>query len=156
MSVNRFADDLSSAVHYALETTRAIAVCPFHLDVTIRIGDDAAVARARKLVKSDGTTWEGEVLRKEFGRQLSKAADRCCPYCTPLASDDDADVNPPRPAFDDDGKAMSWFQEETPFACEGLGDLVTLEKSKRRDDSREPRNGSLRRFKKQAKVARTS
>jgi hypothetical protein len=80
-----YADDLGSAVHYALETTRAIAVCPFHLDLTIRIGDDAAeshaFARARKLVKSDGTTWQGEALRKEFGRQLSKAADRYCPHC---------------------------------------------------------------------------
>ena len=54
----------------------------------------------------------------------------------PVASGDDADVNPPRPAFDDDQKAMSWLQEETPFACEGLGDLVTLEKSKLRDDIR--------------------
>jgi len=63
MSVSSYADDLGSAVHYALETTHAIAVCPFHLDLTIRIGDDAAeshaFARARKLVKSDGTTWEG-------------------------------------------------------------------------------------------------
>ena len=76
MSVSNNADDLGSAVHYALETTHAIAVCPFHLDLTIRIGDDAAeshaFARARKLVKSDGTTWEGEALRKEFGRQLGK------------------------------------------------------------------------------------
>ena len=78
MSVTSYADDLGSAVHYALETTHAIAICPFHLDLTIRTGDDAAeshaFARARKLVKSDGTTWEGEALRKEFGRQLGKAA----------------------------------------------------------------------------------
>jgi hypothetical protein len=38
MSVN--ADNLSSAVRYALETTRAVAVCPFHCDVIIRIGDE--------------------------------------------------------------------------------------------------------------------
>jgi hypothetical protein len=85
MSVICDAGDLSSAVRYALETTRATMVCPFHLDVTIRVGDDAAeshaFARARKLVKSDGTTWEGEALRKEFGRQLGKAADRYCPHC---------------------------------------------------------------------------
>ena len=85
MSITSYADDLGSAVHYALETTRAIAVCPFHLDQTIRTGDDAAeshaFARAKKLGKSDGTTWEGYVLRKEFRRQLSKAADRYCPYC---------------------------------------------------------------------------
>src|SRR5262245_61616357 len=64
MYASSYADDLNSAVHYALETTHAIAVCPFHLDLMIRIGDDAAeshaLARARKLVKSDGTTWEGE------------------------------------------------------------------------------------------------
>ncbi len=80
MSLSNYTDDLGSAVHYALETTHAIAVCPFHLDLTIRVGDDAAEsharARAKKLVKSDGTTWEGEALRKEFGRQLGKAADR--------------------------------------------------------------------------------
>ena len=88
MSVTSYADDLGSAVHYALETTHAIAICPFHLDLTIRIGDDAAeshaFARARKLVKSDGTTWEGEALRKEFGRKHGKAADRYCPYCALL------------------------------------------------------------------------
>jgi hypothetical protein len=88
MSPSSYADDLGSAVHYALETTHAIAVCPFHLDLTIRMGDDAAEShafvRARKLVKSDGTRWEGEALRKEFGRQLSKAADRYCPHCALL------------------------------------------------------------------------
>jgi hypothetical protein len=88
MSVTSYADDLGSAVHYALETTHAIAVCPFHLDLTIRIGDDAAeshaFARARKLVKSDGMTWEAEALRNEFGRQLRKAADRYCPHCALL------------------------------------------------------------------------
>jgi hypothetical protein len=88
MSITCYADDLGSAVHYALETTHAIAVCPFHLDLTIRTGDDAAeshaFARARKLVKSDGTTWEREALRKEFGRQLRKAADRYCPHCALL------------------------------------------------------------------------
>ena len=41
-----------------LLTTRATAVCPFHQEVTIRIGDDAAEThafyRARNIVKSDG------------------------------------------------------------------------------------------------------
>lgn len=86
MSVN--ADNLSSAVRYALETTRAIAVCPFHCDVIIRVGDDAAethaFVRATRIVKSDGKTWKGEALRKEFRRQLSKAADRYCPHCALL------------------------------------------------------------------------
>ena len=33
-------DDLSAAVRYALETTRATTVCPFHDEVIIRVGDD--------------------------------------------------------------------------------------------------------------------
>jgi hypothetical protein len=104
MSVSSNVDDLGSAVHYALETTHAIAVCPFHLDLTIRIGDDAAeshaFARARKIVKSDGTTWEGEALRKEFGRQLGGAADRYCPHCALLGD----------PELQD--HAMPWPQDE--------------------------------------------
>ena len=85
MSVANHADNLSSAVRYALETTRAISVCPFHLDVIIRIGDDAAethaFVRARKLVKSNGKLWQAGALQKEFRLQLSKAADRYCPHC---------------------------------------------------------------------------
>jgi hypothetical protein len=88
MPTSSYADDLGSAVHDALETTHAIAVCPFHLDLMIRTGDDAAethaFARARKLVKSDGTRWDREVLRQEFGRQLRRAADRYCPHCALL------------------------------------------------------------------------
>jgi len=88
MSGSSYADDLGSAVHYALETTHAVAVCPFHPDLVIRIDDDAAeahaFARARKLVKSDGTTWECEALEKEFRRQLSLAADGYCPRCVLL------------------------------------------------------------------------
>jgi hypothetical protein len=78
-------DNLSAIVRYALESTRATAVCPFHLDVMVRVGDDAAEshawARARKIVKSDGTNWEAEALRKEFNQQLGSAADGCCPLC---------------------------------------------------------------------------
>ena len=79
------ADDLTAAVRYALETTRATAACPFHWDVIIRVGDDAAEShafeRARKLMKTDGTKWTSEVLREEFSRQLSQAADGKCPRC---------------------------------------------------------------------------
>jgi hypothetical protein len=57
VSVTEFADNLSSVVRYALETTRATATCPFHWNVTIRVGDDAAeshaVARARNISRSD-------------------------------------------------------------------------------------------------------
>ena len=42
MSVIQFADNLSSVVRYALDTTRATTTCPFHPNVTIRVGDDAA------------------------------------------------------------------------------------------------------------------
>jgi len=85
---NNYADNLSSAVHYALETTGATTVCPFHWDVTIRVGDDPAeshaFARARKITKSDGTKWKREALVEEFRRQLSEAADAHCPQCAHL------------------------------------------------------------------------
>jgi hypothetical protein len=127
MSGTYCADDLGSAVHYALETTHAIAVCPFHLDQTIRIGDDAAeshaFARARKLVKHDGTRWQGEALRKEFGRQLGNAADRCCPRCV-LKDDPELQghglfgSNPPGPASGHEyGNAMPWPHDEPQFAA---------------------------------------
>jgi hypothetical protein len=88
MSVNSYADNLDSAMRYALETTRATAVCPFHSDVTIRVGDDAAeshaFARARKIIKSDGTMWRQGVLMEEIKRQLADAADGECPQCAHL------------------------------------------------------------------------
>lgn len=37
MSAN--VDDLTAVVRYALETTRATAICPFHDDSIIRVGD---------------------------------------------------------------------------------------------------------------------
>ncbi|MGY4291493.1 hypothetical protein ACVWXO_010759 [Bradyrhizobium sp. LM2.7] len=85
MSAKDYADDLSATVHYALETTRAVAVCPFHTEVTIRVGDDAAEShafeRAKRIVRSDGTNWETQDLREEIARQLSVAADGECPRC---------------------------------------------------------------------------
>jgi hypothetical protein len=85
MSVNDHADNLAAVVRYALETTRATAVCPFHANVTIRVGDDAAeghaYGRASKIIKSDGTTWKREALLKEISRQLGDAADGACPDC---------------------------------------------------------------------------
>lgn len=83
-------DDLTAVVRYALETTRATTVCPFHDDVVVRIGDDAAEShafeRAKRVVKSDGTEWDKDALRTEFGRQLGAAADGRCPKCDPAAS----------------------------------------------------------------------
>ena len=85
ISANVQPDDLSAVVRYALETTRATAVCPFHGEVIVRVGDDAAechaVERAKRIVRSDGRTWEAKALREEFGRQLAVAADGRCPKC---------------------------------------------------------------------------
>ena len=87
MSVDSRADHLTSTVRYALETTRATAVCPFHADVTIRVGDDAAenhaYLRAKRVANADGTTCGREVLLEEFKRQLGDAADGHCPQCGP-------------------------------------------------------------------------
>ncbi|WP_298241464.1 hypothetical protein [uncultured Bradyrhizobium sp.] len=78
-------DDLSAAVRYALETTRATTVCPFHGEVIIRVCDDAAEShayeRVKRIVKSDGTAFEADALRDEIGRQLARAADGRCPKC---------------------------------------------------------------------------
>lgn len=46
MSVDSWTDDLASVVRFALTTTRATAICPFHDNVTIRVGDDAAETHA--------------------------------------------------------------------------------------------------------------
>jgi hypothetical protein len=79
-------DSLESAVRNALLTTRAIAACPFHHDVTIRVGDDAAEThafyRARNLIKSDGTAWDHDLLMQEIVRQLADAAEGVCPRCS--------------------------------------------------------------------------
>ena len=86
MSIAADADDLESAVCHAMLTTRAIAACPFHPEVMIRVGDDAAEThafyRARNLVKSDGTGWDHDLLMQEIARQLDDAADRVCPQCS--------------------------------------------------------------------------
>ena len=73
-------------MRYALETTRAVSAFPFHPEVIIRVGYDAAEShafeRAKRIVKSDGTTWKSKALRNEISRQLGEAADRTCPQCT--------------------------------------------------------------------------
>jgi len=43
-------DDMKLAVREALISTRAVAMCPFHPEVTIRIGDDAAETHASYLL----------------------------------------------------------------------------------------------------------
>ncbi|MBR0816047.1 MULTISPECIES: hypothetical protein [Bradyrhizobium] len=78
-------DDLPSLVRYALETTRATTACPFHDDVVVRVGDDAAEShayeRAKRILGSDSTDFDGNALREEIGRQLAIAADGRCPKC---------------------------------------------------------------------------
>ncbi|PSO15051.1 hypothetical protein C7G42_29635 [Bradyrhizobium sp. MOS003] len=78
-------DDLRRLVSHALETTRATAVCPFHDEVVIRVGDDAAkshaLERAKRIPKSNGSSWDGQTLKDEIGRQLGAAADGRCPKC---------------------------------------------------------------------------
>jgi len=85
MSIAAEIDDLELAMRNVLLTTRATAVCPFHQEVTIRIGDDAAEThafyRARNIVKSDGSRWDHDLLVQEIARQLAAAADRVCPGC---------------------------------------------------------------------------
>jgi hypothetical protein len=86
MSIAAEADNLEAAVRKVLLTTRATAVCPFHADVTIRVGDDAAEThafyRACNLVMSDGTGWNHKLLADEIGHQLAEAADGVCPRCS--------------------------------------------------------------------------
>jgi hypothetical protein len=54
-----------------------------------------------------------------------------------MAICNDANINSPRPAIGHEHKkAMPWLHRDTQFACEGLGDLVTLEKAKLRGDVR--------------------
>ncbi|MGY4625883.1 hypothetical protein [Bradyrhizobium sp. USDA 4486] len=83
-------DNLESAVRYALLTTRAMVLCPFHPEVIIRVGDDAAEThayyRARNIIKSDGTCWEHEGLTDEIARQVTDAADGACPRYAQLVN----------------------------------------------------------------------
>jgi hypothetical protein len=78
-------DNVESAVRYTLLTTRATAVCPFHSEVTMRVGDDAAEThafyRVKTLIKNDGSEWNHEDLIEEIARQLTDAADGVCPQC---------------------------------------------------------------------------
>ncbi len=85
MSASKPPEELQATVRSALETTRAVAVCPFHHDVVIRVGDDAAEThaflRARNSLRGNGKRWKAEALKGEFKRQLAKAADHHCPHC---------------------------------------------------------------------------
>lgn len=90
MAIVADADNLETAVRNALSSTRAIAQCPFHPEVIVRVGDDAAEThafyRAKNVVKSDGAGWDHELLCEEIARQLTAAADGTCPRCSDEAS----------------------------------------------------------------------
>jgi hypothetical protein len=83
MSLNDYVDDREGAARYALAKAKAIEVCPFHPEVTIRVGDDDAerhaYALATTILKSDGTMWMREDLMPALKEQLDMAADGECP-----------------------------------------------------------------------------
>jgi hypothetical protein len=84
MSIHDDVDDLEGAARYALAKAKAIEVCPFHPEVTIRVGDDAerrAYALATTILTSDGTMWMREDLMLAIKEQLDRAADGECPAC---------------------------------------------------------------------------
>ena len=82
-------DNVEKVVRFALFTTHATTLCPFHPDVIIRVGDAAAEThacyRAKNIVKSDGTSWDHKELMDEIARQLTDAADGVCPRCAHMA-----------------------------------------------------------------------
>jgi hypothetical protein len=88
MSVNDYCDDVELAARYALAKAKAIEVCQFHNDVTIRVGDEDAerhaYALATTIAKSDGTMWMREDLVESIHDQLVMAADSECPQCAYL------------------------------------------------------------------------
>jgi hypothetical protein len=86
------------------------------------------------------------------GRLLPSAMRSSNLWSLILAICNDGNVNSPRPASGHEyKKAMPWLHRETQFACEGLGDLVTLERAKLRSEIRGPDqawNGLLTSFEK--------
>jgi hypothetical protein len=88
MSVKDYHDDVELAARSALAKAKAIEVCQFHTDVTIRVGDEDAerhaYALATTLTKSDGTMWMREDLMEAIKDQLDMAADGECPQCAHL------------------------------------------------------------------------
>jgi hypothetical protein len=88
MSVNDLADDVELVARAALAKAKAIEVCPFHSDVTIRVGNDDAERHAYALatttLKSNGTMWLREEVMPAIKDQLDMAADGECPECAHL------------------------------------------------------------------------
>jgi hypothetical protein len=90
MATGLHVDDLHLVVRDALLSTRATAACPFHPEIIIRVGDDAAEThafyRARIFISRDGAAWDHDLLVQEIARQLTEAADRVCPECSGSSS----------------------------------------------------------------------
>jgi hypothetical protein len=91
MSINNYVDEVEDAARFALAKSGAITVCPFHPDVTIRVGDDDrerhAYALATTILKSDGTMWMREDVMPAIKDALDMAADGECPACASLRDD---------------------------------------------------------------------
>jgi hypothetical protein len=85
MSINDLVDDVEVAARQTLFKVKAIEVCSFHRDVTIRIGDEDAerhaYALATTLLKRDGTMWMREDMMAAIQNELDMAADGECPAC---------------------------------------------------------------------------
>jgi hypothetical protein len=76
-------DDAKTVVREALMSTRAVTVCPFHPEVTIRIGDDAAETHAsHRLANIADASWNHDARLAEMARQLGECADGVCPKCS--------------------------------------------------------------------------
>ena len=88
MSINDVAQELADAARYALESAKAIEVCEFHKEVTIRRHDpDAerhAYAHATASLKANNTMFLREDLMAAIKQELDMAADDGCPACASL------------------------------------------------------------------------
>lgn len=83
MRKHAMTDDMKTVVREALMTTRAVVVCPFHPEVTIRIGDDAAETHAaHRLANIADAGWDHDARLVEMARQLGDCADGVCPQCS--------------------------------------------------------------------------
>ena len=90
MSANVRADHLTAVVRYALDTTRATIICPFHDEVIIRVAMTPRRAMPSNALRESSEAMEGrgkEIFREEFGRQLGAAADAYCPRCNRIDPD---------------------------------------------------------------------
>lgn len=76
-------DDVKALVREALMSTRAVKVCPFHPEIMIRVGDDAAETHAsHRLANIADASWDYDARLAEMARQLGACADGVCPRCS--------------------------------------------------------------------------